>query len=519
MEQLFHMLIESGALRRHDSEWLLLVDDETLVTPPSINAVLAARLDRLSGIERNVLDAAAVIGKPFSLDEISGLYADPSLDLTVLLAELTRKQWLRMERGEAQSRWAFHHVLGQEAAYQQIPKFTRANLHLRYSEWLQKAAAERSADASDVLGHHLELAYRYRKDLGPVNVETAALANRAAHWLGVAGRRACRRGDPSAGIKFLTRATALLPPNEARRLELLPVLGDALRESGDFIAARAQIDEAIERSHAMDDERLEALGLIERARLEMSLEASGWVESALAIADHVIGVLERVSDHPNLVRAWELKVEAHGSQGRMDLARRDIELGLPHAEVSQDLASQDTLRWYLGGPMTYGGGTVAEMFRFHDEQMSWSQAHGGGWVVEEAAISALAQAQGMIGRLEEARATYARLKKRLHDAGRIGVLAWVHCDHGYIERLSGEHAVAERELRVAYDLLSGFGAKSVSRAAGGLVHELYDQGRYDDAVAFAAQSREASPAGVREQALWRSGLAKVLAVQGHWMPL
>ncbi len=198
-----------------------------LEVPPTIQALLAARLDRLSDEERTVIEAASVEGKVFH-DGSVVVRVPEALRPSVRehLMALVRKELIRPERplfaGERAFR--FRHLLIRDAAYESIPKEARAAFHERYAAWLERAAAERLPEYGEIIGYHLEQTFRYRAEFGPVRDADRAVARRAAEWLGAAGRRAFVRADAPAAVNLLSRAVSLLPPDDPARIDLVPTV-------------------------------------------------------------------------------------------------------------------------------------------------------------------------------------------------------------------------------------------------------------------------------------------------------
>ena len=220
IEQMLAMLAENG-------------DDGSVTIPPSIQALLAARLERLEPEERWVVQRASVLGRQFRRDALVDL--SPKEERAVAgaaLEGLVDKELLRPVRDEM---FRFRHLLLQEVAYDSLPKQARADLHEQFADWL-----ERRSEDEEVVGYHLERAYGYRAELAPVDEEARGLARRAATRLGAAGRRAYERGDVHAAATLLSRAAALLEPGAPGRAELLADLGEALRETGDFERAESR---------------------------------------------------------------------------------------------------------------------------------------------------------------------------------------------------------------------------------------------------------------------------------------
>src|SRR5439155_19320405 len=163
-----------------------------------------------------------------------------------------------------------------DAAYQGLLKRTRATLHERFVDWADRVNRDRdrAAEFEEIFGYHLEQAHRYLSELGPLDDHGRALGVRAAERLGSAGRRAFARADMSAAANLLRRAAALLPADHPTRLGLLPNLGEALMEIGEFPWAILYLDEAVELTR--DNPRLHAdaifTRLLARHHVEDNLE-------------------------------------------------------------------------------------------------------------------------------------------------------------------------------------------------------------------------------------------------------
>jgi hypothetical protein len=100
------------------------------------------------------------------------------------------------------------------------------------ADWLEEKTRERAEEFEEILGYHLQQAYSYRAELGPVDDRGRELATRAASRLGSAGLRAHARGDMWGAGTLLSRALELLPKDGVARLELARKLDDALFETG-----------------------------------------------------------------------------------------------------------------------------------------------------------------------------------------------------------------------------------------------------------------------------------------------
>ncbi len=141
-------------------------------------------------------------------------------------------------------------MLIRDAAYERLPKSERAELHELFAGWLDRTAGDRRSEVEEMVGYHLEQAFRYREELAPVDDRARELARRAALRLIAAGSRALERSDIAATVNLYGRAAALLDPDDPARLAILPDLGRALDSNGRFDDAKACFAEAIERSEA-----------------------------------------------------------------------------------------------------------------------------------------------------------------------------------------------------------------------------------------------------------------------------
>ncbi len=202
LEQLLALAVEGGLVAR--------------VLPATVQALLAARLDRLGPGERAVLERGAVVGKDFSAEDVVSLLepdAVPTADTH--LRTLSARGFVR-PLGEA---FTFRHVLVREAVYRAAPKRLRAELHERYADRLDQTAPD-LPELDEFAGYHLEQAYRLRIELGESDRRTEQLAGDAGRRLGDAGIRAWKRVDVHATTSLLGRSTSLLRAGDRFGCEL-----------------------------------------------------------------------------------------------------------------------------------------------------------------------------------------------------------------------------------------------------------------------------------------------------------
>ena len=215
VEQMVRMLADERVMSASDiSEF---------VVPPSIQALIAARLDLLSREERAIVEPASVIGLVFPEPAVHELVPEtlkPALGQH--LTTLSRKQFVRpADDGTASDdsdAYRFHHILIRDTAYNALLKRARATLHERFVAWAEQVNRERDREQEfeEILGYHLEQAFRYRAELGPIDAEGRQIGTRASERLGAAGRRAFARGDLPAATNLLARAAALREDRRSR---------------------------------------------------------------------------------------------------------------------------------------------------------------------------------------------------------------------------------------------------------------------------------------------------------------
>src|SRR3954451_10559109 len=233
------MLCDERQIERDDSG-LSAVRSSPLSLPPTIHALLAARIDRLEPGERAVLDAGAVIDSSFGRGALLALVdeGDPEL-LEAELQALVRGQLIAADGGRpaGDATFSFTQALVRDVAYESMLKARRADLHARYADWLERTAGDRVGEYDEILGYHLECAHRYASELGPVDERARAFGARAAARLGSSGGRALARGDVRSAMNLLERAVSLLDADDPARRELMIKLGVALAEgrAGAFV--------------------------------------------------------------------------------------------------------------------------------------------------------------------------------------------------------------------------------------------------------------------------------------------
>ena len=506
LEQILAMLAERGAPERG------------VPIPPTIQAVLAARIDRLGPGERAVIECAAVVGKEFLGKAVADLLPDDARSFTSRhLQALIDRDLLRPVRSllPGEDAFRFQHVLIQQATYRAISKRLRAALHERFAAWLGGSIGEGTAEYSEIVGYHLEQAYRYRADLGPVGDEERELASRAAEHLAWAGGRAFRRGDMPASAGLLERAAGLLSPNDRARLELLSDLGYALFEIGELDRAGAVLAEAIERGRSRGNRAVEWSAIVKLDHVRMYTQPERMdAETLIRDASTAIEVLEDLGDELGLARAWSLLSEARWVTGAMTEAARASERAAEHAHRA---GSPREEAWGLGAhamALLHGPTPAAEARRTTEGLLRGSEGN----LIMEANLSGfLAAHEAMSGDFGDARRHIAQSCELLNDLGLRWQLGVQELLGGYIELLGGDPAAAERYMRAARDSFIAIGDRwFLSTVAADLPRPVYEQGRYEEARALVEAIDDVPAPADSEWQIKRRGVnARLLAREGR----
>ena len=453
-----------------------------LPVPPSIQALMAARIERLGPGEGAVLERAAVVGREFSRAAVAELLPEEWRSATGRhLDSLVAKDLLRADRsGHAGDEvFRFRHVLIQQAAYRSIPKQRRAETHEAYAGWLATNAEEGSIEIEQVVGYHLEQAFRYRAELGPVTDREMDLARRAGERLAAAGRRAFRAGDMPASVNLLERAAALLPSDDRGRLRFLGDLGVALFDIGAVDQASAVLSEATELGRTVGDRAVEWSAIAKRLHVEMyrhpeAIKGEPLVHQAAQAIDAL-----RAIDETGLARAWLLMSDARWVTGRSVLAALAARRSVQHA---RRVGSRREESWAFGayGYFLLFGSTPAVVgIRCLKRHLRNAD---GAPVIASNLSGFLAAHEAMTGRIEEARKRMAPSRVLVRDLG----LTWQTGTHdilsAFIESLAGDHASAEADLRSAFHTFSQMHDQwFLSGVTVNLAKVILDQGRADEA--------------------------------------
>jgi class 3 adenylate cyclase/tetratricopeptide (TPR) repeat protein len=437
-----HILRFAGGNPLFAEEMLALArDGGDIGIPSTIHALLQARLDRLGTDERAVIERGAVEGQVFhrsAVRELSPAAVRDSVEQN--LVGLVRKELIRPDQPTFpdDDAFRFRHLLIRDAAYESLPKETRADLHERFGDWLERNVA--LVELDEIVGYHLEQAVIYRRELGR---DDEQLAERAGSHLARAGQGALGRSDLHAARNLLNRAVELLPPGREWAQSSLQ-LGHAMYDSGD-------VSEALERVSDLEsdpDSSIRTHARLLAAFIRINVAPHGAREQAHALLEEVVPELERDGDDLGLAQAWLLDAQAHWIGSRAEPTLQSARRALHHARRARD----------------------ARM------------------IAEAAATMAPAASWGPADRAEQ-----AAIVEELTALGEQNVLTPL------LTRLRGWNAAADADYDLATALVDEFeaaaealGHETLRSSADGVRAVMaFWQGRFEEALAYAERSYQA----------------------------
>ena len=512
VEELIGMLVDEGLLRTSGGAWLAEPGLASFSIPTTLRELLGARLDTLSEAERAILERGSVEGQAFHGGAVVAL-SDEARIATIAagLHRLAEREYIRAIEPDFADEEAFRirHVLIRDAAYEAIPKRSRADLHLRFADWLEGKSGGRSTEYEEILGHHLERSYRYLDELGPIGPDGAAVAARASGWLARAGRRAYDRRDSQATVNLLSRATALMAEEHPDRLDLLQIVGEELGFMMDLEGSTRAFREVIAGAGARGDQRLMTHGRLGLSLMRFWAEPEYGALGMLEDVESAARAFASLEDLGGLARAHDWRAFAYSHLGRYADSEREahraLDIGKRLGEVR--FAAEQT--WYLVWAAAYGPPSVSAGIETCEAIL---REVGDDPAVSGHALYSLSVLHSLDGRYSAAREHADRGLSSFDGLGMI-FSAWHPLHRGWIDLLSGDAEEAQRHLRRAVDLLAPVNElPSASTAASLLADVLLDVERLTGIDELIASAERWAPKDQPIQgARWRAARARLLA--------
>ena len=378
LEQLAAMFVDQGLLA--GGRWVGPVDAHFEI-PATLQALLAARCDRLEPATRLILEQASVEGRRFRLEGVKALAREVEVDeVERAIASLERRGFVEPE-DEAAGRWRFSHALLRESAYAELSKELRAELHEKLADWISIVDAN-EPDVDESVARHLERALHLREELMLRDERSDEIARRAGELFADAGTRAFAALDLLTARELLGRAAILLPELSPRRLELLPGLGVALSETGRAAEAEALLANGVEQAKRAGSERAVLRATV--GLLSARIWGSPTDTQVEAVAKEVLvaaQTLEAQKDDLGLAEAAIALEYMEFMRGRLGRALDWTRVALLRGTAARSAreatqAAADLVGHSVYGPLPFGG-FAASAEELHDREDPHSlSAHG-----------------------------------------------------------------------------------------------------------------------------------------------
>ncbi|GAA2139133.1 AAA family ATPase [Kitasatospora kazusensis] len=452
LEQLFAMVAEN----RNPDE-----------LPPTVQALLGARIDALEAAERTTLSLASVVGREFAQGELTGLARSgpegrrggelqpdaAGLDtLPPALHRLMRRRLVETDGRE--SGYRFSSGLVQEVSYQGMAKRVRAERHERAADLL----AGRGAPDSSV-GNHLAKAHRYRSELGLLDPHTQELRRRAAGHLAAAGALALARADLGWAGELLDSAVALARPGEPARLTAAWRLAEVRLATGRTEEGRQLLQEVA----ATDDPVVAA-----HARLGLAvLDPGPGLGHAARTAGEVLPLFEAADDHLGVARACLRLAQHQQLLGRHGTAEALLERALEYAVLAGAEPERAAALGAIGVSLWMGPMPVPAAVARCRELLA---EHGADRRAAQVTLNCpLAVLLALREDWDGARRCLAEADRLCRELGFAEALVFMPIFRAAVEALADRPAPAAELLREAYRVCRELGATSL---LGGIARDL-----------------------------------------------
>jgi class 3 adenylate cyclase/tetratricopeptide (TPR) repeat protein len=473
--------------------------------PDTLQALIAARIDRLPASEKLLLQRAAVIGRVFwggAVTHLSPEYGDEIEDALddLLVRDLLTRETRSTITGE--SAYRFKHVLIREVAYSALSKSARAEYHTRFAEWLRERADK---ELLEIRAYHLDHATQLLAELD--GRAPAELASTAAKALAAAGKRALGREAHHAARKLLLRAVELEPDLERRYNAARAAL-----KLGDLGAVLVEMTAIADDADRDGNRRIQGRALT--ALADVTLAREGDVGGATALADRALAVLEE-DDLEGRFGALDSRSLMSCYAGSLGVAQ-DYEtqaLGVARAAGRKDLESKAALEL---ASINLTRLEEAEAVPLIERAVELAD-ESGSIVARAEAARAKGELHRIQGECDEAQAWLEKSLELFTEAGSQYGIAHASKLLGRLAWTKGEPPRAEKLLRESIRLLAPLQERGTLCESQRLLAQLLlERGRIDEAEKYALASRETvSAEDVSSRATTRLALAQVRAAQGR----
>jgi tetratricopeptide (TPR) repeat protein len=441
--------------------------------PPTVQAVVAARLDALPARLRELARRASVFLYSFDMAELALVDKAPKLEEMQALED---SEIIVRDEGRVEAQWRMRHATLREVAYASLPKRERLRLHELVAKSLQETG--HPSWAAD----HLELAALAARDLNPNDHVTA---ERAADGLQVAGDRARRRMESRSAIDFYERSLAMSGPDGrwgVREARVLAGLGEAHYWLGEYPAAT----EALERSVALAEVHDDAFALAHALRFlgDIAINVEADVDKAEGLLARSLTAAEKLGDEFAITRTllfagwvpwtrdrfdeaeviWRRALALAGTKDRWARVRALTSLSINQMETksfdealrlieeASVLAEETGDQFSVAVTAVQKGRVFEDLGRF-EESLQWLDKGiaiftqlGARWELADArAERGISKRE--LGRFDEAEEDLRYAIRASEELGERQLAGWTWRAYGRVAELKGDLAEAEKRYR------------------------------------------------------------------------
>ncbi|MGA5465264.1 nuclear transport factor 2 family protein [Mycobacterium sp. NPDC050041] len=513
VRELMSMLAHDDVLVSEPGGWRLTIDVDAITVPPTIHALLASRLERLSPTDRRVLEVAAVVGSDFSVGAVCELVGSDPARIIESLGRLRRLELTQPSGAYVGDEpvWRFHHALIRDVAYRRLLKSDRADLHERLADWVASGRPSGAFDSDEMIARHLEAACAYRNELGTPGEESDGLALRAARHYAASARRALDRDELLSAGNQATRGAALAATDHAVLADLLLIGCEAFLSAGD-VAAGAPLVDGLDR---IADQALAPWAICYRSQLAVYTDPERLPDVDIQLQS-AIDEFSRRAELAGLAKAHRVRAGARARLGRIGDCEADLFEALiaarhsgDHRQITAALGAAPAAALWGPSPLPKAGGRCLDVVRM--QRMTTAAPS-----LEATSLRCLALLELLRGRPDKARSMLAEARQVVADLGLRHGLKETELFAGIIESMEGDPVAAEPHFRTALEGLDALGVGAdAGLAAALLARSVLAQDRVEEADRHAAESEHLAGHNLKTAIAWRAVRAEILAVEGR----
>ncbi|MBI4259583.1 MAG: tetratricopeptide repeat protein [Actinobacteria bacterium] len=442
-------IVETTGMMLHEH-----VDDQigaphSHVLPPTVQAVVASRIDHLPSEARELFrKASALAGSRFHVSELAPI-ADAKEDVLAVLEEAE----LLLPDEEGPGRWRFRHELLRDVAYESLAKRERLRLHGMLADRLAGEGEERHRRA---IAYHLEQAARASLDLDP---RDRSVAERAIPALALAGDAARWRMESRSAIDLYERALALAGPEQGwgpREGRILSSIGEARYWLGEYGRAVSSLRRALDMSGGDTWVRTHALRFLG----DIALNVDGDADRATEMFDRALDAAREHGEPYALARTLLMAGWAPYWKDDLPGARAMFEEALETARSNGDgqaearaLTSLISVTSPVGDELECLALGERALAVAREDKDAFSVAVARGYLANS--LRRMMRLDEALDHAEEALRIYGDLGARWEVASTLGDLAEVL-------RLLGRYGDAERRFAEALEICLELGERSLT---------------------------------------------------------